>query len=180
MFVELKGLLAHRSLTITAAMLPDNEIRVNVVPSSSPEDKKANEKISYSHRDEVAAIPEQAIQALTTPVSITGTPEEIDANLPAVLSQYVESHVRLQDSLNRASAEIIEAVKAIEERNKAKKEKEKAGKKDDKNKAEEPKKKADDTLPLWWTDNLPMLREVHSRCREVTGSPQTPTNKPSQ
>lgn len=98
MFVELKQLLAVRSLTITVAMLSNDQMRVNVVPNSSPDDKKANEKIGYSHK-EVAPIPEEAINALTTPVSITGTFEEIDANLPTILSKYVESHAQLQELL---------------------------------------------------------------------------------
>jgi PRTRC genetic system protein E len=148
MFVELKQLLAARSLTITVAMLSNDQMRVNVVPNSSPDDKKANEKIGYSHK-EVASIPEEAINALTTPVSITGTAEEIDANLPTVLSKYVESHAQLQESFSRASTEISEAVKAIDERNKVKKEKDKAAKKEDRSKAETETKKDEDLLPLW-------------------------------
>jgi hypothetical protein len=63
----------------------------------------------------------------------------------------VESHVQLQETLDRASSEIAEAVKAIDERNKAKS-KDKAVKKEEKSKSEEPKPKTDETLPLWWTD----------------------------
>jgi hypothetical protein len=63
----------------------------------------------------------------------------------------VESHVQLQETLDRASSEIAEAVKAIDERNKAKT-KDKTAKKEGKSKSEEPKPKADDTLPLLWTD----------------------------
>ena len=65
MFTELKTLLARRSLTITVAALAEDQIRVNVVPHSLPEDTKANEQIKYSHKDEVAAIPNDAIKALT-------------------------------------------------------------------------------------------------------------------
>lgn len=151
MFTELKKLIAKRSLTITVAVLDNEQIRVNVVPNARPEDKKVNEQISYSHKNEVASLPDEAIKALTTPISITGTAEEVDERLPSILSQYVDSHVQLQNSFNRASNEIAEAVKAIDERNKAKA-KEKSTKKDDKPQKEEPKPKADDTLPLWWTD----------------------------
>jgi hypothetical protein len=63
----------------------------------------------------------------------------------------VESHVQLQETLDRASSEIAEAVKAIDERNKAKT-KDKTVKKEEKSKSEEPKPKTDETLPLWWTD----------------------------
>lgn len=151
MFTELKKLLAVRSLTITVSVLEDEQIRVNVVPHARPHDSKANDQIKYSHKNEVVAVPDEAIKALTTPISITGTPEEIDANFAAILSRYVESHVQLQETFDRASAEISEAVKAIEERNKSKV-KEKAARKEEKAKSEESKPKADDILPLWWTD----------------------------
>ena len=81
MFKELQPLLAKRSLTITVAALNGEQIRVNVIPHSRPEDTKVNEQIKYSHKDEVAAIPDAAVKALTTPISLTGTAEEIDAKL---------------------------------------------------------------------------------------------------
>lgn len=117
MFTELKKLIAKRSLTITVAVLDNEQIRVNVVPHARPDDNKVNEQIKYSNKSEVESVPEEAIKALTTPISITGTGEEIDAKFPAILSQYVESHVQLQETLDRASSEIAEAVKAIDERN---------------------------------------------------------------
>jgi PRTRC genetic system protein E len=150
-FTELKKLIANRSLTITVAVLDNEQVRVNVVPHARPEDKKVNEQISYSHKNEVASVPDEAIKALTTPISITGTAEEVDEKLPSILLQYVDSHVQIQSSFDRASNEIAEAVKAIDERNKTKA-KEKAAKKDDKSQKKEPKPKADETLPLWWTD----------------------------
>jgi PRTRC genetic system protein E len=95
MFTELKQLLAKRSLTITVALLDNGQIRVNVVPHVRPEDSNIDERIKYSTKTEVASVPDEAIKALTTPISITGTAEEIDAKFPAILSQYVESHVQL-------------------------------------------------------------------------------------
>jgi PRTRC genetic system protein E len=151
MFQELKSLLVKRPLTITIAMLDNEQIRLNVVPHPRPEDKKVNEQISYSHKNEVASVPDEAIKALTTPLSITGAAEEIDAKLPGLLAEYVESHLQLHASFDRASGEIAAAVKALDERNKVKA-KEKSAKKDDKTKSEEAKPKADETLPLWWTD----------------------------
>jgi PRTRC genetic system protein E len=154
MFTQLKRLLAKRSLTITMAVLENEQVRVNVVPHSVPEDQKVNEQIKYSHKSEVAAVPDDAIKALTTPLSITGTAEEIDAQLPAILSQYVESHINLQQTLDRASNEISEAVKAIDERNKNKtKEKSMNSKKEDKAAKSQPEIKTDETLPLWWTNS---------------------------
>ena len=154
MFTELKQLLTKRSLTITVAVLDDEQIRVNVVPHARLADNKVNEQIKYSNKSEVASVPEEAIKALTTPISITGTSEEIDAKFPAILCEYVESHVQLQETLDRASSEIADRVKAIDERNKAKA---KTVKKEEKSKSEEPKPKAADTLPLWWTDQSAAL-----------------------
>lgn len=151
MFAELKQLLRRRSLTVTISEFEDEQIRVNVVPHARPEDKKINEPISYSHKSEVASVPEDAIRALTTPISITGTAEEIDEKFPGILASYVESHIALQDSFDRASGEISAAVKAIDERNKAKA-KDKQVKRDEKSKTPEPDTKKDDTLPLWWTN----------------------------
>ena len=157
MFKELQPLLAKRSLTITVAALNGEEIRVNVIPHSRPEDTKVNEQIKYSHKDEVAAIPEAAVKALTTPISLTGKPEEIDAKLSDVLLQFVESHTGLQATFDRACTEISDAVKAIDERNKNKAKSKTAGTKteqkdDPKPKPDDSKIKTEETLPLWWTD----------------------------
>jgi PRTRC genetic system protein E len=158
MFKELQPLLAKRSLTITVAALNGEEIRINVIPHSRPEDSKANEQIKYSHKEEVAAIPEAAVKALTTPISLTGTAEEIDAKLSDVLLQFVESHTQLKATFDRACAEISDAVKAIDERNKNKSKAKTAGakaeqKEDTKTKPDDGKPKAEETLPLWWTDS---------------------------
>jgi len=158
MFQELHSLLKKRSFTITIAALNGEQIRVNIIPHSRPEDSKANEQIKYSHKDEVAEIPEAAVKALTTPISLTGTAEEIDAKLPDVLVQFVESHSQLQATFDRACTEISEAVKAIDERNKNKPKSKTASakaeqKEDPKTKAGDGKPKSDETLPLWRTDS---------------------------
>jgi PRTRC genetic system protein E len=158
MFKELQSLLAKRSLTITVAALGDEQIRVNVIPHSRPEDSRANEQIKYSHKDEVAAIPDAAVKALTTPISLTGTAEEIDEKFSSVLLQFVESHTGLQATFDRACTEISDAVKAIDERNKNKSKAKTAGakteqKEDPKPKPEDGKPKSEETLPLWWTDS---------------------------
>src|SRR5205823_89266 len=177
MFQELHSLLKQRSLTITIAALNGEQIRVNIIPHSCPEDTKANEQIKYTHKDEVAAIPNSAIKALTTPISLTGTAEEIDAKLADVLLQFVESHTQLQATFDRASTEISEAVKAIDERNKNKpKVKTTASKTEQK---EDPKAKADDkpkdeTLPLWWTN--PSVAPPGAAATQNTGSPAASGN----
>ena len=156
MFQELMPLLAKRSLSITVAALTEGQIRVNVIPHPRPEDAKANEQVKYTHKDEVAAIPDSAIKALTTPISLTGTAEEIDARLSDVLLQFVESHTQLQATFERARAEISDAVNAIDERNKNKAKVKattsKAEQKQDADVKAEQKPKQDETLPLWWTN----------------------------
>jgi PRTRC genetic system protein E len=119
MFIELKPLIENRPLTITVAALSEGRIRVNVVPQALANDSKANEKIGYANKDKIAQIPESAIHALTTPLSLTGTPGEIDAELAQKLKAFVDSHLALQQSVDEAKQQIAEAVKAIEERDKA-------------------------------------------------------------
>ena len=179
MFKELQSLLAKRSLTITVAALGEEQIRVNVIPHSRPEDTKVNEQIKYSHKDEVAAIPEAAVKALTTPISLTGTAEEIDAKLSDVLLQFVESHGQLQATFDRACTEISDAVKAIDERNKAKSKAKTAGtrteqKEDPKPKPEDGKPKTEETLPLWWTDKS--VAPPGAATPQSRNSPAAPAN----
>jgi PRTRC genetic system protein E len=178
-FTKLKKLIAKRSLTITVAVLDNEQIRVNVVPHARLADSKVNEQIKYSNKSEVASVPEEAIKALTTPISVTGTAEEIDAKFPAILCEYVESHLQLQETLDRASSEIAEAVKAIDERNKSKANA-KTVKKEEKSKSEEPKPKADETLPLWWTDKTAaapgtQLQSAPTAAVVDTANPPSPT-----
>lgn len=147
MFIELMPLIESRSLTITVAALGDGRIRVNVVPQALGKDSKVNEKIGYSNKDKIAQIPETAIHALTTPLSLTGTPEEIDAELVEQLIAFVDSHQALQRSVDEAKQQIAEAVRAIEEREKVRsKSKTPPPKADEKlsdNKGDEPKLTAD-------------------------------------
>lgn len=118
MFIELMPLIGRRAITITVAALNEGRIRVNVVPTALAEDSKVNEKISYSNKEKIAQIPESAIHALTTPLSLSGTADEIDAQLAEQLKAFVDSHVALQRSVDSARQEIADAVKAVEERDK--------------------------------------------------------------
>lgn len=129
MFTELMPLIKQRPLTITVAVEGNSRIRLNVVPKPIEKDKAANGKITSTHSKEVAPIPDEAIKALTTPLSIVGTPEEVDAGLCQTLSNFAASHQTLQQSFDTAAAHIAEAVKAIDERERIKKEKDKASKK---------------------------------------------------
>jgi PRTRC genetic system protein E len=90
MFIELMPLIEKRPITITVAALKDGHVRVNVVPAAFAEDSKVNEKIGYSNKDKITKIPESAIHALTTPLSLTGAPDEIDAQLAEQLKAFTQ------------------------------------------------------------------------------------------
>jgi PRTRC genetic system protein E len=153
MFRELMPLIKTRPLTITVSVEGDSRVRLNVVPKPITKDKAANDKIGHTHSKEVAPIPDEAIHALTTPLSIAGTPEEVDAGLCDALTKFAASHQTLQQSFDDAAANIANAVKAIDERERIKKERDKAATKKTTtaaSKAEEPTK-AESGLPLLFT-----------------------------
>ena len=91
MFKELAPLVRHRAVLFTVSHVEDDRFRVNVIPK----------KIADSEND-----------ALTTPVSVTGTVEDLDKELPETLLRFVSSHLELKNSLERAKAEMEEASKA--------------------------------------------------------------------
>ena len=94
MFVELMPLLAGRTVMITVAREDEKSLRVNVIPKKAKEDENP---------------------ALTTPLSYTGTPEELDAELGKHLASYVECHTQLGSTLAQAKAEMDAAAKAAQE-----------------------------------------------------------------
>jgi PRTRC genetic system protein E len=148
MFRELMPVIADRPLTITVAALADGKIRVCVVPQSQEKDGKINDKVGY--QKEVTKLPDASIKALTTPLALTGTPEELDAELCEKLTSYAGSHVLLQHGIAQATQEITDALQAIEERNKTKSKSKTvppAKKEDKERKSEQP---PDGTLPLHW------------------------------
>jgi PRTRC genetic system protein E len=91
MFKELAPLVRHRAVLFTVSHVEDDQFRVNVIPK----------KITDGEND-----------ALTIPVSVTGTVEDLDRELPETLLHFVSSHLELKDSLERAKAEMEEASKA--------------------------------------------------------------------
>ena len=99
MFKELAPLLRHRSVLLTVTHLEEDQFRVNVVPK----------KIADSEND-----------ALTTPLSVTGTVDELDEQLPQTLQSFVCSHLELKNSLERAKDEMEAAAKAAQAEARAK------------------------------------------------------------
>lgn len=160
MFKQLLPLVTKRPVTITIVGIEGGQLRLNVVPHSMEKDGEINDKITSTSRDEVAAIPEGAIKALTTPLSVLATPEELDADLAGILTGFVEQHVSLQQAVDRATVEIAEAVKQVDQRKKQEA-KTKTARKDDKSEpagkvgttaetAAEDKKSDQTALPMEW------------------------------
>lgn len=107
MFKELAPVLRHRAVLMTITSIEEDQIRVTVVPKKLKDDEN---------------------NALTTPVTVTGTAEELDAELGSTLVNFVGTHLQLRNTLERAKAEMDAAAKAAqaEARSKSKT----AGKKD--------------------------------------------------
>jgi len=99
MFRELVPILRQRAVLLTLTSLDEDQIRVNVVPK----------KLADGDND-----------ALTTPLSVTGTAEELDAELSATIVSFVASHLTLKNTLERAKAEMAEAAKAAQAEARAK------------------------------------------------------------
>ena len=99
MFVELMPLLAGRTVLITVAKVDDKTLRVNVIPHGKADDNPA----------------------LSTPLTCTGPPEELDAELGKHLAGYVEIYQQTASTLAEAKASMEAAAKAAQEEAKRKK-----------------------------------------------------------
>jgi PRTRC genetic system protein E len=99
MFKELVPILRNRAVVMTATALDDDQIRVNVVPK----------KVKDGDHD-----------ALTTPLSVTGTAEELDAQLGSTLVGFVASHLQMKNALEKAKADMDAATKAAQAEARAK------------------------------------------------------------
>jgi PRTRC genetic system protein E len=95
MFKELVPILRNRAVLMTATALDDDQIRVNVVPK----------KMKDGDHD-----------ALTTPLSVTGTAEELDTQLAATLVGFVASHLQMKNALEKAKSEMDAATKTAQPR----------------------------------------------------------------
>jgi PRTRC genetic system protein E len=91
MFKELGPLLRQRTVVLIVTRLEDDTIRVNVIPR----------KLNESEND-----------ALTTPLSVAGTAEDLDAELPSALVQFVGAHLELKNTLESAKEQMAAAGKA--------------------------------------------------------------------
>ena len=99
MFRELVPLLKQRAVLLTVTQLEEDQIRVNVLPKQLAAGENT---------------------ALTTPFSVTGTAEELDAQLPQTIVDFVGKHLELKNTLENAKAEMDAAAKFAKEEAKAK------------------------------------------------------------
>jgi len=99
MFKELAPYLRQRAVLLTVTHIEDDQIRVNVIPQKLKDGENA---------------------ALTTPLTVTGTADELDNDLPATLVNFVSSHLQLRNTLDRAKAEMDAAAKTAQAEARAK------------------------------------------------------------
>jgi PRTRC genetic system protein E len=94
MFTELMPLLRKRGLIITVLLVEGDAVRVTVLPQKGAETDN---------------------NAITTPLAITGTAEELDRDLPQQLVEFTGAHIQLQSTLASAKTEMDAAAKAARE-----------------------------------------------------------------
>jgi PRTRC genetic system protein E len=97
MFQELMPLLAQRILLLTLSRANDEQISVNIIPKPLKSDQQDDGS------------------ALTTPLRVTGTPKELDEQLPRQLADCVETHLGLSSTLKSAKEQMEAAAKAARE-----------------------------------------------------------------
>ena len=93
MFKELVPVLRDRAVLLTVTLVDADQIRVNIVPK----------KLKDGDND-----------ALTTPLSVTGTAEDLDAELSSTIVGFVGSHLQMRNTLEKAKAEMDAASKAAQ------------------------------------------------------------------
>jgi PRTRC genetic system protein E len=93
MFKELAPYLRQRAVLLTVTHIEDDQIRVNVIPQKLKDGENT---------------------ALTTPLTVTGTADELDRDLPAILVNFVSAHLELRNTLDRAKAEMDAAAKTAQ------------------------------------------------------------------
>ncbi len=99
MFKELAPVLRDRAVLLTVTLVDADQIRVNIV----------SKKLKDGDND-----------ALTTPLSVTGTAEELDAELSKTIVGFVGAHLQMKNTLEKAKAEMDAASKAAQAEARAK------------------------------------------------------------
>jgi len=97
MFQELMPLLAQRTLLLMLSRVGADEIRIDVIP----------QRVKSADADQN--------DALLIPLSISGTPRELDEALPAHLVEFVGAHLGLSSTLKSVKEQMDVAAKAARE-----------------------------------------------------------------
>lgn len=95
MFTELLPILKNRAVMFTVTLVSDQAIRVHVIPKGLKEADSGD-------------------CALTTPLTVTGTAEELDREFCGQLVSFTGSFVKLGSNLAEIEAAHATAVKAVE------------------------------------------------------------------
>ena len=93
-FVQLMPMLADRTLMLIVSKADEHHLTLSVVPKRMKEGENA---------------------ALTMPLCCSGTPEELDRDLPTQLCEFVAGHLALSNNLAQIQREREEAEKAARE-----------------------------------------------------------------
>ena len=95
MFVELLPILRNRPVMLTISLVDETAIRVHVIPKQLKDGDSGD-------------------CALVTPLTVTGTPEELDRGLAGQLVGFTDSFVKLGSNLSEIEIAHSAAVKAVE------------------------------------------------------------------
>jgi PRTRC genetic system protein E len=95
MFVELLPILRNRPVMLTLALVSDNVIRVNVIPKRIKDGESGDD-------------------ALTTPLTVIGAPDELDREFAAQIGGFTDAFVKLGSNLADIEAAHASAIKAVE------------------------------------------------------------------
>jgi PRTRC genetic system protein E len=95
MFVELLPILKNRPVMLTLALAGNEAIRVNVIPKRLRDSDSGDD-------------------ALTTPLTVTGTPDELDREFAGQLIRFTDTFVKLGSNLAEIEAAHATAVKTVE------------------------------------------------------------------
>ena len=110
MFTELMPVLQNRPVTITITSVDKTKIRVNVIPKAVDSDSQLTRDVTQKD-----GVTKDNVAALITPLSLVGTPEEIDAELPQLLASYSEGHTTVLESLKELQEALAAAAKAAQD-----------------------------------------------------------------
>jgi len=96
-FQELMPLLAKRTVLLMVSSIGPDEVRISVIP----------QRVKSADIDQN--------DALLTPLSISGTPKELDEALPAQLKEFIGAHLGLSSTLKSVKEQMDAAAKAAKE-----------------------------------------------------------------